>query len=365
MSRGRILIVDDDIVVLRTLRDGLLAHGNIDVITATSANDALELLTLTQVDVVLTAADLGEADGAELIAEARRRQPSARGVVMLAAEHEEGRRRSVAAGASAFLGRPAQLAEVLELVERLLPAPPTSGSRLLGFNLIDLLQLVAMSRQDLRMTVQSEQGPATLHVVDGLVVHAEAPGQQGINAALVVLSLREADVVSAKFTLPREAWTLQVPVMELLMQAAQREDEAALERARLVVERSQAVLLERVPAAISAVLIDLLEDATLASAGPPTVAPRAAIDALRSLPTDGAVVPESVRIGYADGTSEFVFRLPNRRTVQWVRARSLRGVDTELQLAVSTSAAELEAALDLVHPVRTGNSSVARIVTGA
>jgi DNA-binding NarL/FixJ family response regulator len=291
MSRGRILIVDDDIVVLRTLRDGLLAHGNIDVITATSANDALELLTLTQVDVVLTAADLGEADGADLIAEARRRQPSARGVVMLAAEHEEGRRRSVAAGASAFLGR--------------------------------------------------------------------------INAALVVLSLREADVVSAKFTLPREAWTLQVPVMELLMQAAQREDEAALERARLVVERSQAVLLERVPAAISAVLIDLVEDATLASAGPPTVAPRAAIDALRSLPTDGAVVPESVRIGYADGTSEFVFRLPNRRTVQWVRARSLRGVDTELQLAVSTSAAELEAALDLVHPVRTGNSTVARIVTGA
>lgn len=68
----RILVVDDDLGVCRSLRDVLVAEG-CDVLVATDGLRALEILNRTTVDIVVSDVVMPDLDGYELYMEVRRR----------------------------------------------------------------------------------------------------------------------------------------------------------------------------------------------------------------------------------------------------------------------------------------------------
>jgi PAS domain S-box-containing protein len=68
----RVLVVDDDLGVCRSLRDVLVAEG-CDVLVATDGLRALEILNRTSVDIVVSDVVMPDLDGYDLFMEVRRR----------------------------------------------------------------------------------------------------------------------------------------------------------------------------------------------------------------------------------------------------------------------------------------------------
>ena len=68
----RVMVVDDDLGVCRSLRDVLLAEG-CDVVVATDGLRALEILNRTTVDIVISDVVMPDLDGYDLFMEVRRR----------------------------------------------------------------------------------------------------------------------------------------------------------------------------------------------------------------------------------------------------------------------------------------------------
>jgi len=69
MPKRTVLIVDDELTLLRSLRDALRAQGgDMDVLTAGRADEALELMELTDVDLVVTDLRMPGQDGLSFIA---------------------------------------------------------------------------------------------------------------------------------------------------------------------------------------------------------------------------------------------------------------------------------------------------------
>ncbi|MCW8086287.1 PAS domain S-box protein [Sabulicella glaciei] len=73
-SRGRILLVDDDLIVREVTAEQLLEDGY-EVVSAASGAAALEMLGEVAPDLLLTDLSMPEMDGATLIREARARRP--------------------------------------------------------------------------------------------------------------------------------------------------------------------------------------------------------------------------------------------------------------------------------------------------
>lgn len=117
-----ILVVDDYSVTLRVLSTQLRKHGY-DVMTASSAREALALLAETPADLALLDIAMPEVDGLMLLRQLRgdpryRAMP----IIMLTASGQD-HDRIVAreAGANDFLSKPVSSRELLDAVQRLLP----------------------------------------------------------------------------------------------------------------------------------------------------------------------------------------------------------------------------------------------------
>lgn len=107
-SRERILLVDDDALVLRSL--GRIIRRAFDVVTATDAADAIAKMD-AELRAVITDHDLGAGpDGRAVLVEARLRAPNARRIPM------SGRLETARAGEEelwhAFLAKPVSRADL-------------------------------------------------------------------------------------------------------------------------------------------------------------------------------------------------------------------------------------------------------------
>lgn len=88
-----------------------------------------------------------------------------------------------------------------------------------------LLQMLELERKSGRLEIDSELGKATLWLEDGAPVHAESGAERGLEAALAI-ALRS----SGRFVLipdgPAPERTIHVPMMEVVLEATRRFDEA-------------------------------------------------------------------------------------------------------------------------------------------
>jgi CheY-like chemotaxis protein len=118
---ARILIVDDDAAIRRTLAEALGEEPETEVEVASSAEEALRVLaTEPSPDVVLSDLRMRGLDGMDLLRLLRQRAPSSR-VVLMTAYHDVGTAvGAMREGASDFLCKPFDLSTVRDVLHRLL-----------------------------------------------------------------------------------------------------------------------------------------------------------------------------------------------------------------------------------------------------
>lgn len=228
MPKRTVLIVDDELTLLRSLRDALRAQGgDMDVLTAGRADEALELMELTDVDLVVTDLRMPGQDGLSFIATVTHKYPKTRCILMTAHGDTETRNRSLSNGAVSFIEKPFDLDKFLSEVHRhLTPSSGFTGRSLVGFSLLDILQLVSMSQQSVTMTIRSGESVGSMYIEDGVLIHAETDsGKNGAKAAYEIVTWSDGDIASSRGVAQDARRTINIPLMNFLMEAAKHQDE--------------------------------------------------------------------------------------------------------------------------------------------
>lgn len=229
MPKRTVLIVDDELTLLRSLRDALRAQGGeMDVLTAGRADEALELMELTDVDLVVTDLRMPGQDGLSFIATVTHKYPKTRCILMTAYGDTETRNRSLSNGAVSFIEKPFDLDKFLSEVNRhLTPSGGFTGRSLVGFSLLDILQLVSMSQQSVTMTIRSGESVGSMYIEDGVLIHAETDmGKSGAKAAYEIVTWSDGDIASSRGVATDCKRTINIQLMNFLMEAAKHQDEA-------------------------------------------------------------------------------------------------------------------------------------------
>ena len=123
-----ILLLDDDLRILRFLKRGLEAEFH-SVATATSHSQGWELLQIDNFDLAILDVFLGEENGLDFCRKLRQQQHTIPVLVMTAKDSSEMFLESQIAGANGYLPKPFAFDELMANVEQLTSnQPPSSPS---------------------------------------------------------------------------------------------------------------------------------------------------------------------------------------------------------------------------------------------
>ena len=112
MEKMRILIVDDDEVLLDTIKNGLLAEGH-QCDTATGAIPALEIIEKESFDIMIADIIIPDMDGLELTGKVKRMRPEVSTIIITGHIEDFPYDLAIEAGASDFMKKPFTLKELI------------------------------------------------------------------------------------------------------------------------------------------------------------------------------------------------------------------------------------------------------------
>ena len=120
MAKERILLVDDENVVLRALEKALTSRTDCDLIvvaTSDSEEAAAILKNEEQFDILITDLRMKPLNGLDLIDIAQQANPGIKAIVISAYLNEEAIRQIREKGCSAYVRKPFKLAEVFDAID--------------------------------------------------------------------------------------------------------------------------------------------------------------------------------------------------------------------------------------------------------
>jgi CheY-like chemotaxis protein len=188
-----ILIVDDEVRFTRSLSEGLSTMElGWTVLTARHGEAALEQLRAHPVDLLITDLKMPVMDGFQLLAHLARHYPDLPVMVMSAFVTPEIEERLRASGIDQFLEKPLDLFMFHGRVRKVLEA--SARGFIQGISLPTFLQMIELERKTCTITVRSGSQAGTLLFRNGVLIDAQAPGLQGHQAVLQLLSLTGTEI---------------------------------------------------------------------------------------------------------------------------------------------------------------------------
>jgi DNA-binding response OmpR family regulator len=115
ITKARILLVDDEPLVLEIIGSALKADGY-EVLSASTSQEALKYLDRTEFDGIVCDVRLENFDGFDILALSRKKNPSMAAILMTGAPCAEDSLRAEQMGAS-YLSKPIGMSELLSTVE--------------------------------------------------------------------------------------------------------------------------------------------------------------------------------------------------------------------------------------------------------
>jgi two-component system KDP operon response regulator KdpE len=170
-GRARVLVVDDEPAILRTLRTNLRGHG-FDVDTAENVKDALAEYDRTRPDVVLLDLGLPDDDGLAFIRDVRGRAATPI-LVVSARDADQDKVSALDLGADDYLTKPFSVDELLARIRVALRhvARPEAGADAV-FEAGDLR--VDMGRRDVRVGARAVRlTPTEYDLLKALITHPD------------------------------------------------------------------------------------------------------------------------------------------------------------------------------------------------
>ncbi len=196
----RVLVVDDEDVITWAISHGLTRPGEIEVETAASGEEALEVMKAASFDLVITDIRMKGMTGFELLGHIRTLYPETGVVVMTAYGSVEAKREANERGSLFYLDKTFEMDEMrqvvrdaLEQVGRTRALKEQQGEGFSGeisnLSLVDMVQLHCLARNTALMEVSAPNRAGVIGFEEGEVVSASTEdGLAGTDAFLDMLS---------------------------------------------------------------------------------------------------------------------------------------------------------------------------------
>jgi CheY-like chemotaxis protein len=234
-KQQQILFVDDETSFLDTIRALFTAwsKNGWHIESATSADQALEILKTRKFDLIVVDVNMPVLDGIQFLRILNRRFPDLKKAAITGFANEEKRSACLANGAELFIEKPRSaegLKSIFVMLDELVTWKPQSGFRgmLRQVGLQDVIQMECLGRNSSILEVQDRQLTGRIYIEDGRIVHADAGEMKGEPAFQKLLSLPGGSFQLQHFEPPAER-TIEGQWEFLLMEAARVRDETASE----------------------------------------------------------------------------------------------------------------------------------------
>jgi CheY-like chemotaxis protein len=234
-KQQQILFVDDETSFLDTVRALFTAwsKNGWHIESATSADQALEILKARKFDLIVVDVNMPVLDGIQFLRILNRRFPDLKKAAITGFANEEKRSACLANGAELFIEKPRSaegLKSIFVMLDELVTWKQQSGFRgmLRQVGLQDVIQMECLGRNSSILEVQDRQMTGRIYIEDGRIVHADAGEMKGEPAFQKLLSLPGGSFQLQHFEPPTER-TIEGQWEFLLMEAARVRDEAASE----------------------------------------------------------------------------------------------------------------------------------------
>jgi DNA-binding response OmpR family regulator len=238
VAKQNLLLVDADQRSLRVLEVSLRKAGY-SVTSCEDAEDALEMVELSEPDLILSDTRLPALDGFGFVEKLRESPKYAEiPLIFLSSDGSvESKVRGLELGVEDYLTKPIYIKEIITRVNLVLQRHERRGlerrsltkTRFSGslseMGLVDLLQTIDISRKSGVLELSSGDRSGTVHFQGGRLVHAVSGTLEGDRAIyrFLVWSDGEFDLEFRSVEIPRE--TIQTSTQGLLMEGMRRVDE--------------------------------------------------------------------------------------------------------------------------------------------
>lgn len=222
-----LLIVDDETELVKNITRFLDLHpGEFEIVTASSAEDAEEILKDREINILLTDVRLPKRDGIELVRRAVTLRPDIQVVVMTAFSSPEVRRMALQEGALRFVEKPLDLEELRQILLETKAGQAGWSGMVGGLEIFDVAQLLALSGKSKAIRVAHGREEGVLVFDCGKLVHASTAALQGSEAFFAMAGWEAGSFVE----LPRAKArgfrpNITMPTANLMLEAARLRDE--------------------------------------------------------------------------------------------------------------------------------------------
>lgn len=233
--KNKILIVDDEETLIWGMSKRLSkerGRRDIEVLSANSAEGALDILQQTEIDLIITDIRMPGMSGLELLSRVKSDYPGTDVIVMTAYGSPVAQQEAITGGSLYYVEKPFEMSEMEKLIEKTLQGRASGSTSSDGFTgnvshleLADIIQVSCLGKLTcaLKVTMGGEAG--TIFFREGEIVHASCGDVKGKEALFQILLWRRGNFETLDDVLPPEE-TISEDWHHLLLEGAQKIDEA-------------------------------------------------------------------------------------------------------------------------------------------
>ena len=231
--RSKVLIVDDeDNIVLALHRVLYQDNDRYDVLVASSAEIAQQILEGVRVDVLVTDVQLPEKSGMDLLSWVAVQAPSTRVIVMTAFDVSGIKDRAHAFGCLQLMRKPFDVHEMRAAILRALSLRDSFAGNLAELSSVDVIQMLCIGRKSVALRLSEGASTGVIHIENGQPVHAVWDDVAGEEAFFRILAVKNGLFYTAPLP-PDVERSMRGDWQYLLIEGMRRLDEAAAGRAEL------------------------------------------------------------------------------------------------------------------------------------
>jgi two-component system chemotaxis response regulator CheB len=234
-KRKKLLVVDDEPSILDLLKNYLSMDRDIyETITATSAREAFQIISESDISLVVSDINMPGVSGLDLLAKVRSHYPEIKVFLITGYGTPELLKEARKGGCLHFIEKPLDFEELRELINREITKDRQSGfeGTLKNIQLVDLLQMCCLTTISTGIRVKKDQREGMIYIEEGEIVHSVCEDKTGEEAFYEILSWKSGSFetlgavgVSGK--------TIGKNWQYLIMEALRRVDEKADEMAKV------------------------------------------------------------------------------------------------------------------------------------
>jgi twitching motility two-component system response regulator PilG len=219
-----ILVIDDDKMILRLATEALKDYsGGFNVMTASNGKQAVDILSASNVDLVITDLKMPVMDGYELLSYMSKHHRNIPVIVMTGFGSPEIAKQLKQKGVLHYIEKPFEINVLREKISDVLAVK--SKGYIHGFTLANFLQAVEVEQKSITLRIHSKRRVGFLHLEDGELIDAEADELKGEEAAIEILCWDDAEIEIQG--IQKRKRTIESSLMNILLEASRMKDERA------------------------------------------------------------------------------------------------------------------------------------------